>query len=82
MIYIKVCRYVFRSGYDLYISTLPMLLRFGPADALVPRRFLFQALVSRFSVSMAMEIFFRLRPAMAAILLGVGQVHVLRCRQG
>ena len=66
----------------LYFYTLPILLPFGPADALVPRRFLFQAPVSRFLMSMAMEIFVRLRPAMAVIVMGVGKVRVFRRRQG
>ena len=66
----------------LYFYTLPMLFPFGPADALVPRRFLFQAPVSRFLMSMAMEIFVRLRPAMAVIVMGVGKVRVFRRCQG
>ena len=73
----------FRSGYDLYISTtLPIPLRFGPTDALLPHRFLFQAPVSGFLMSMAMEIFVRFRPATTVILMGVGKVGVFHCRQG
>jgi hypothetical protein len=63
-----------------------VLTRFRPEDTLILHCILFQALASRFSTSMAMEISFRLRPAKVVNLLDAcrdgSKVRVFHGRQG